>query len=312
MTLNIKISDFEILRKSKSDFGEIARRLADIFVKMVFIDGIFHGDPHPGNIFILKKDRLCFIDFGITGRLSEDMQEKLVRIISGIAYKDSQLIIKTMFSMNVISENSDINAIRFALDGLIDEYAHLALGEIEVGKLITEVVGIASKNGVRIPSNFMLLSKSFLMVESIGRELEPDFLLIPYLKPYLMEFIYHRVLNKERIGKKMLHFLDDSIYLVEELPFRLNSIVRKLEGGKLRVNYKHEGLEELQKKIDSSSNRIAVSLIISSIIIGSSLIMFSEKGFLVYDYPLLGLGGFIVAGFFGLILVVSIFRSGKL
>lgn len=306
----VKISDRAALLSTGHEPGVIARRGAEVFAKMVLVDGLFHGDPHPGNLFIDGRNRICFIDFGITGRLSLDQREKLTLLIAGIILRDVTLIVKGLFLMDMLPSDWDAVAFRADTEEFLNEYYSLPLARIEIGRVIYEIIGIANRHRIRVPAAFSLLSKSLLTIEGIGRDLDPGFMLFPILKPHLTRFAWN-LFTPERLVRDGIHFLDDLRTFFCVLPFRVNTITRKLERGELSIEFRHVGLETLIRKLDTVSSRIAASLVISAIIIGSALISFSGKGPTFMGVPAFGAAGFLVAGIFGILLVVSILRSGS-
>lgn len=307
----IKISDVAALRAAGHDPVLIARRGAELFAKMVLVDGLFHGDPHAGNLFIAGDNRICFIDFGITGHLSLDQREKLTLLIAGVTLRDTALIVKGMFLMDMLPGDWDASAFKSDTEEFLNEYYNLPLKQIEIGKLIYEIIKIANRHRIRVPACFSLLSKTLLTMEGLGRTLDPEFELFPILKPHLMRFAWN-LFTPERLVRDGIHFLDDLRTFFFVLPFRINTITKKLERGDLSLEFRHVGLEELITKLDTVSTRISAAMVISAIIIGSSLITFSGKGPTVMGVPAFGAVGFIIAGILGLILVASILRSGKL
>lgn len=306
----VKVTDRAALEAAGHDPRVIARRGAEVFAKMVLVDGLFHGDPHPGNLFIDGKNRISFIDFGITGRLSLDQREKLTLVITGIILRDVPLIVKGMFLMDMLPSDWDAVAFRADTEEFLNDYYNVPLARIEIGRVIYEIIVIANRHRIRVPASFSLLAKTLLTMEGIGRRLDPDFLLFPILKPHLTRFAWN-LFTPERFARDAIHFLDDLRTFFCVLPFRVNTITRKLERGELSLEFRHVGLEALIRKLDVVSSRIAASLVISAIIIGSALITFSGKGPTVWGVPAFGAVGFLIAGVFGVLLIVSIFRSGS-
>lgn len=304
------ITDRAALLAAGHDPAVIARHGAEVFAKMVLVDGLFHGDPHPGNLFIDGQNRICFIDFGITGRLSLDQREKLTLLIAGIILRDVTLIVKGLFLMDMLPSDWDAVAFRADTEEFLNEYYNLPLARIEIGRVVFEIIGIANRHRIRVPAAFSLLSKSLLTIEGIGRDLDPNFMLFPILKPHLTRFAWN-LFTPERFVRDGIHFLDDLRTFFCVLPFRVNTITRKLERGELSIEFRHVGLETLIRKLDTVSSRIAASLVLSAIIIGSALITFSGKGPTIMGVPAFGAAGFLIAGIFGILLVVSILRSGS-
>ena len=307
----IKADRVEELKALGFDLKTIAHNGASAFFKMILIDGLFHGDPHPGNVFIRYDGTIAFIDFGITGKLTEEHQTRVVNMFLGLMTKDSDKILKNLLVMGVMPDNIDIGLLRYEIDEFIDDYYGRPLKSIELGKLMLQTIKIAVRHKIRVPAEYSLLCKATMEIESIGRTLDPDFEANKIAGPFITE-ITKKLLWPQNFTKFFINFAEDIKEFITESPRSFNSIIKKVEKGKLAIEFHHIGLEELIDKLDSVSSRISVSLIISAIIVASGFIVMTGRGPMVYGIPTLGLVGFITAGILGIMLIISVFRSGRL
>ncbi|EKD68692.1 MAG: hypothetical protein ACD_47C00482G0002 [uncultured bacterium] len=307
----IKADRVEELKALGFDLKTIAHNGASAFFKMILIDGLFHGDPHPGNVFIRYDGTIAFIDFGITGKLTEEHQTRVVNMFLGLMTKDSDKILKNLLVMGVMPDNIDIGLLRYEIDEFIDDYYGRPLKNIELGKLMLQTIKIAVRHKIRVPAEYSLLCKATMEIESIGRTLDPDFEANKIAGPFITE-ITKKLLWPQNFTKFFINFAEDIKEFITESPRSFNSIIKKVEKGKLAIEFHHIGLEELIDKLDSVSSRISVSLIISAIIVASGFIVMTGRGPMVYGIPTLGLVGFITAGVLGIMLIISVFRSGRL
>lgn len=307
----IKADRIEELKALGFDLKTIAHNGASAFFKMILIDGLFHGDPHPGNVFIRYDGTIAFIDFGITGKLTEEHQTRVVNMFLGLMTKDSDKILKNLLVMGVMPDNIDIGLLRYEIDEFIDDYYGRPLKNIELGKLMLQTIKIAVRHKIRVPAEYSLLCKATMEIESIGRTLDPDFEANKIAGPFITE-ITKKLLWPQNFTKFFINFAEDIKEFITESPRSFNSIIKKVEKGKLAIEFHHIGLEELIDKLDSVSSRISVSLIISAIIVASGFIVMTGRGPMVYGIPTLGLVGFITAGVLGIMLIISVFRSGRL
>jgi ubiquinone biosynthesis protein len=307
----IKADRVEELKALGFDLKTIAHNGASAFFKMILIDGLFHGDPHPGNVFIRYDGTIAFIDFGITGKLTEEHQTRVVNMFLGLMTKDSDKILKNLLVMGVMPDNIDIGLLRYEIDEFIDDYYGRPLKSIELGKLMLQTIKIAVRHKIRVPAEYSLLCKATMEIESIGRTLDPDFEANKIAGPFITE-ITKKLLWPQNFTKFFINFAEDIKEFITESPRSFNSIIKKVEKGKLAIEFHHIGLEELIDKLDSVSSRISVSLIISAIIVASGFIVMTGRGPMVYGIPTLGLVGFITAGVLGIMLIISVFRSGRL
>ncbi|MFH1859896.1 MAG: AarF/UbiB family protein, partial [bacterium] len=171
----IKISDVKRIEESGLDPKIIARNGAKAILKQVFIDGFFHGDPHPGNILCLEGNRLAFLDFGIVGRIDERMQQNIADAILGMLLKNTQQIIDCFWRLGTIDEDVDKRALKADLDTFVERYYEIPLEKLKIGKMLQDVLEIAIKNNLRILPEFLLLAKTLIVMEGVGLMLDPTF-----------------------------------------------------------------------------------------------------------------------------------------
>jgi len=307
----IKISEITKIKNGKFDRKKIARRGVDVVLKQIFEDGFFHGDPHPGNIFVLKNNIIVLLDCGMVGYIDEETMNNMADLLIAVVAKDTNKIIKSFVEMDIINEEMNLKELRTDIKEFVNKYYGVPLKQLEIGKIGEEVLEVMIRNHIKVPSELVLLIKALVTIEAIGRKLDPEFDMVSHVKPFVKKLIQKRH-SPSQVWKKGADFLTDSIRLFWSLPEEFRWLVRKLKQGELNIGFRHKGLEKLINSMDKASNRFSFSIIIASLIIGSSLIIQSDKGPLLFDFPALGILGFLVAAILGLGLVISILRSGKL
>ncbi|MCD6408672.1 2-polyprenylphenol 6-hydroxylase [bacterium] len=306
----IKISRIEEVEKAGFDRKEIAEKISNIVLKQVFIDGFFHADPHPGNIFVLKDGRICLLDFGIIGRLNEERKLQLIYLFNGLIKGDSERIIRTLKEMNAIEEDEvNIEDLEREIDDMLDRYRDLPLKEINLNEILGESFEIMRKFKIKIPADLSLLSKVLLTLEGVMLNLNPEFKIITSLKPYVIEFIEKRA--RFFSFNELIKNFQEFYYMAKQIPSSVESFLKLIKKGYVNVAFEHKGLQNLTSTMDKSSNRISFSLIISAILISSSLIMVSGKGPHLMGLPAFGIIGFLVSGILGIWLIVGIIKSGR-
>ncbi len=307
----IKVSETARLDEAGFDRKRIAARGADLLLEQVFKFGFFHADPHPGNIFILRDHVICYLDFGMMGSVDRRAKEDFVGLAEGYVGRDAA---KTVDSLLRLTE-WEIEPDRRALEKDVAEYTELhlykPLKEWRIRDLIQGMMEIVAKHELRIPPDVYLMIKAFSEVEGLGLMLDRDFDLLDRARPFIRRVKLER-LSPERLYEEIAGSGSELAGFIRETPGLLRDIFNQVKQGKTRIGFEHRGLERFISEMDRSSNRIAFSLIVSSLIIGSSLIMTTEIGPLLFGFPMLGIVGYCIAGIFGIWLVVSIFRSGKL
>lgn len=193
---------------------------------------------------------------------------------------------------------------------LLDEYYGADLKEIDISRIINQMLNLAFKYRVQLPTDFILLGKALMTVEGIGRDLDPDFNVLAAAKPFAYQLLRKRF-HPKRIFTEIFSDAKQLYHFLVHTPKQLERILKLLERQDFKIELRHIGLEELISKLDIITNRLSVSIIVSALIVGSSYIMQTDKGPTLFELPALGLGGYLLAGFFGLWLVISILRSGR-
>jgi ubiquinone biosynthesis protein len=307
----IKVSDLTLLERSGLNRKIIAHRGADAFLEMVLDHGFFHGDPHPGNVMILPDNVICLLDYGIVGRLDEELRTFLSDILLAIVNRDVDQVVSLLLFAGDISDNLDIRALKRDLSHFIDSYYEIPLKEIEVGRMLMEFIEIITLYSIRIQPDLMLLAKSLVIVEGMGRSLDPAFNMVDHLRPF-MERALRQKLSPRRISRDINSVLASYLSLARNLPRDIKEIINRLNRNKFKIDLEHRGLDKFTADFDRSMNRLSSSLILAALIIGSSIIMQTEKGPQLLGFPVFAFLGYTGAGFLGLWLVYAIFRSGRM
>ena len=307
----IKISEMNKLEEAGLDRKIIAYNGAQAILKQVFEHGFFHADPHPGNIFVVSNNVIAPIDYGMMGSLDEELMEAAGNLLTAIVKKDVNKIIRAFTDIGILENTLDIRGLKLDLTDFLDRYYQVPLSQLDVGKILSELTEIIRKHRIRLPSDLTLMGKALVTEEGVGRILNPDFDLITMAKPYV-EKIMMRKLDPRRHLKEFASTMDDFNRLIKILPTEIRAIVMKIKKGELNIKFEHKGLEHFISELDKASNRLSFSLIIASLIIGSSLIVQLDKGPLIFGFPVFGILGYLIAAFLGLWLVIAIIRSGKL
>jgi ubiquinone biosynthesis protein len=307
----VKVTDGERFEQSGMDGRLIAQRGAAAFLEMVLTHGFFHGDLHPGNVLILPGNVICLLDYGIVGRLDEGLKTFLTDSLYAIVNRDMDEMVSLLLFAGDISDNLDIPALKRDLSHFIDSYYEIPLKEIEVGRMLMEFIEIITLYNIRIQPDLMLLIKSLVLIESMGRGLNPAFNMVEHLRPFIEKALrrkYSPLHVSRDINKILLSYLN----LARNLPRDLKEFINRINHNKFKIDLEHRGLDRFTADFDRSINRLSVSLILAAIIVGSSIMMHTDKGPLFLGFPVLAFTGYTVAGLIGLWLVYAIIRSGRM
>ncbi len=307
----IKISQLEELEAAGLDLKTIARNGADNFLRQVFIHGLFHADPHPGNLHVLADNTICIFDFGMVGRLDDDLKLHLTELLLCVLRRDVDRLVMQLLYSGDLHDESNLKNLKRDLTEFIDDYYDILLQDLKVGKLLIDFIDILTEYKIKFPANLMLLSRALFVMEGLGKQLDPNFNMVEQLKPFAEQIITERY-SPTNIAKDAAKTLQSYQALGKSLPKDIKEFINRINRNKFKIDLEHRGFERLINDLDKSTNRISFSMIISALIVGSSLIMQIDKGPMLFGFPILGLLGYSVAGFLGLGLAIAILRSGRM
>ncbi|HHE65474.1 MAG TPA: AarF/ABC1/UbiB kinase family protein, partial [Bacteroidetes bacterium] len=307
----IKITDIEQYAKSDIDPKQVAINGARALMKQIFEFGIFHADPHPGNIFVLPGNVLVLVDFGMVGRVDEEMKMYLLELAKGIINKDVYRITRVLLNIGMVEEQINVRQLRRDLLDYLDRYYGVPLGQLNTTQLMNEFMELVRNYQIKLPSDMVMMGRAISLSESLGRQLCPDFNILELLVPYTRRLLFHRW-NPTYHYRNFNRMIETGYDLFRSLPEDIHNIILKFKKDRITVRFFHQGLEHLTRELDRSSNRIAFSLIIAALIIGSSMVIQLNKGPFLWGYPAIGIIGYVLATVLGFWLIIAILRSGKL
>lgn len=307
----IKASKVATLRSQGYDLHLIAERGANLVMEQVFVHGFFHGDPHPGNIFILPGDVICFLDFGMMGRISRQDREDFTDLMLSIVTKNDRKITAGVLSITTPFGKLDHAALSRDLGDLLERYMYLPLKDLQAGKILRELLDLVQRHKLSIKPNLYLMIKALSTIEGVGLLLNPDLEIIKLAEPYVKKVKADR-LRPSRLAEEIGETSGEYLKLIQEVPEEVRGILQQLRAGRMKLEFEHRGLGRLTKVLDQVSNRIAFAIVMAAQIIGSSLIVLSGIPPKWHEIPIIGLVGFLVAGIMGFWLLISIIRHGRL
>ncbi len=307
----VKISEITQEKyRQQFDLKKIANQAAEALLKQILLDGFFHADPHPGNLFVQSPDTIVMLDVGMTGHLDERTIIIIAKILRSANEKNYSHIIRGLQDLGLVVQKVDKFSLRQDLDELLELYSNRPFKTISMTKMNQQILGIMMRHKMAIPSNLVMMLRSISIAESVGKQLEPDFDMFSLVQPFVRK-IYLKLYSPRRWKERGVNVMDESVELVEHLPHHLSDLLRKLREGQFEVKLEHHNLEEITQEMKGSSNRIAASLIIAALIVGSSLILQQGIGPTISNVSIIGIIGYIIAGVLGLGLIISIFRSSR-
>ena len=307
----IKISETAQLDAAGYNRKTIAKNGGQAFLEQVLSHGLFHADPHPGNILVLEQETICFIDLGMVGYLNDDLQQQLVSLLLCIYERDIDLLMSLVLSSREKSKEINIAELKRDLSEFVDDYYQIPLERINSLKFVNEFIGLMKKHHIRFPSELILLAKAMITIEGIGRQLDPSYNVIDQIRPTVTELLKQRI-SASNIRKEVVQVLRAYTAVAKTLPHDIKELLDRVNNNNFKIDLEHRGFDKLITDLDKSSNRLSFSFIIGSLIIGSSLIMQTDRGPHLFGIPILGFLGYTTAAALGLWLAIGIMRSGRL
>jgi ubiquinone biosynthesis protein len=306
----MKVTDIAALDAAGIDRTALSKRGARIFLKMVFEDGFFHADLHPGNLFIEEGGNIGLIDFGMVGIVDKRTQEELGLLLSGMISQDSDRLVDALLELGASQQPVDRAALRRDVEHLLSQFADQPLSALPLGPLLTEVLSVMRRYHLVLPSNLVLLLKTLVMTEGMVVQLDPSFNLVEALTPYVERLMlqqYSPTAWVRRLGK----MIPDLTWLATEFPQHLRRLMGELERGTLKFDIQPTGLEPVFKRIERIANRIVLGVIVAALIVGLSMLVSAYRPGVPGVWEVLLTIGLTLAGVLAIYLVWSIFRSGR-
>ncbi len=289
----------------------IAGRGADLVLKQVFDHGFFHADPHGGNMVVLPDNVICFFDYGMMGHIGEVYRGYLADMILGVVNHDPALMTKAVVKLGKVRIVEDMGKLEADVGDFMESYNYRPLKELKVGAMLQEFVKLLLEHRLKVQPDFYLLIRAIVTIEGVGRKLSPDFDMVQHTKPFAKKLAEER-LSLKKMAKDIYATSLDLVMLLRDIPAERRESIEQVRTGRARLEFKHMGLEPIIKVHDQVSNRIAFSITLAALIIGSSLIVLSGIPPKWHEVPVIGIVGFLGAGIMGFGLLVSILRHGKM
>jgi ubiquinone biosynthesis protein len=307
----IKVTDIHSLCQAGYDCPLITQRGADILLKQIFSFGFFHADPHPGNIFVLPGNVICLLDFGMMGAVDRATREIFVALVDAVIRRDEPRTAQVLLKLTEWDEEPDLTQLEKDVADFIAQYLYRPLKEIQLARLLQHLLELATRHRMRMPADIFLMLKALTQVESVARQLDPEFDLIQKATPFIRQVKLSRI-APSRIADDLVGLVEQSYEFLTDFPKDLLVLSRSLRQRKLSFTLVMKDLDKMLATHDQISNRISFAIIIASLIIGSALIVISNMPPLFYGISAIGLIGFLAAGFLGIWLLVAIIKKGRL
>ncbi len=308
----MQIADLETTSWPVEERRELAYRITDVWMTMIFRHGFFHGDPHPANIMLLDDRRIGLVDFGLSGRLTAEDMTRLTRLFVDAATENVSALPRRLADLGVRYPRAMENELRGRLEELFYRYYGQSLSDIDPLEVIRESFSLIYELNLQLPTRFVVLDKALATLGSVGVELYPGFNVFEVARPYARQLIQDR-LSPPRLAMRAQKETRELLGLAREFPYQVHDILEDARNGRLEVTFRNSGLDHLEDRLDHAVNRLAVALVILGGLVGSSIVgVLADRGPHVFGLNVISFFGFTISAGFGVWLVWGVIRSGRL
>ncbi|MFH1746634.1 MAG: AarF/UbiB family protein [Planctomycetota bacterium] len=305
------VRDVEKLRKQGHDLCRVAHNGLDVVLKQIFEHGLFHADPHPGNIFVLPGDVICLLDYGMVGQVMPDDGERFATLLHAIFGKDVEQATSAVLDLAEADAGKDRKALQRDLHEFIEFDAEQIMKGMAFGEAMNRLVRTLREHELVLPAKHTLLIKALATIEQVGRDLDPNLDLAKLVRPYIVQLLKRRY-SARRVLSDVSRAMRDMIVLARLLPGDARELVASFKSSGFKISLRQEDIHRVTESYERSASRMTFGMIIGSLIVGSSLLMQLSRGPNFLGLPVLGLVGYLLAAILGLGMVYSMWRSRKL
>ncbi|MGR8931200.1 MAG: ABC1 kinase family protein [Gammaproteobacteria bacterium] len=288
----------------------LAERGVKAILHMIMVDGFFHADPHPGNVFYLPDNRLAFIDFGMMGRLTEERREQVVSFLYGMVNHNATTVVEILEDWSDIVKTDTQSTLVVEIDAFVEHYSSLALKDLSLPMMIGDLMIILRDHNLSLPPDLALLIKTYISLDGFGRYLEPEFNTLNFSGPIVQKLIADRY-KPDAVAKRGWRNLTILADLMSGFPKQLHQLLRASRKGSIQVNITVTGLDRQINKINGAITRLTMGIVTAALIIGTSIVMTVKSNREIMGMPFFGFIGFASASIVGIWLMISIWRGHK-
>lgn len=305
----IKVNNSKALEERNWNKEGLSELISKLFLEQVFLYGLFHGDPHPGNILIVDRCLVSFIDFGIVGYIDNKMLDFIVTTLRSIQDKNVDKIIEKLSDIDALTIDTDEAELRNDIFNIINYYFDLTIDKIDFGEGLNEFLSVLYRHKLRVPFQLTILIKSLVTLEGTLKSLDPHFNLLNISSEVMDKLRKKKIeeLNFSEFIRTSLNMYDT----FKRIPGQFLSILNKVEKNQIKITMKQEGLGDLEREINALSNKLSLSLLVSALIVGSSIVIHADVRPKMLGIPIFGLIGYIFGLVVGFGFIISAIRRKK-
>ena len=300
----------DLKNEAFADREALAKKGLKAAIRQILEDGFFHADPHPGNLLITEDERICLLDWGMTGRLSDRDRFELIDLLKSVVDHEGEELLHALLQLGSTQEVVDQRGLERELLDILDSYSAVPIKDMNIGQLLLAITELLRTYHLRLPPDLILMIKALVTAEGTARLIYPDLNVVSEAKGYISGLALERF-KPESLWRTLRFAMSQFLALQQEAPMRVMRILNKADKGELTLGFRHENLEGLRHTLDNTVNRLTFGIIIGAMIIGSSMIITTGIGPLLFGFPALGVIGYIISAVLGLWLIYNIIRRRK-
>ena len=305
-----KITDLHPLARMEFDGTALAEELFRAYLQQILVDGFFHADPHPGNVFLTEDYRIALIDLGMVGRVMPGLQEQLLQLLLAISEGRGDDAAGIAIKIGDRKEDFAEREFTRAIAEIVAKQQGATVDQMQVGRLVLEVTQASAENGIRVPAELTMLGKTLLNLDQVGRAIEPNFDPNASIRRNAAQIMQQRLMKSLSPGNLFSGVLELKD-LLQRLPARINKIIDAIANNELKVSVDAIDEKTLVVGFQKVANRITVGLIIAALIVGAAMLMQVETTFRILGYPGLAILLFLAAAGGGVVLLINILFYDK-
>jgi len=305
-----KITDLHPLGRMEFDGNALAEDLFHAYLQQILVDGFFHADPHPGNVFITEDYRIALIDLGMVGKIMPGLQEQLLQLLLAIAEGRGDDAAGIAVRIGDRKDDFDEKEFTHAIAEIVAKQQGATMDQMQVGRLVLEVTQASGENGIRVPGELTMLGKTLLNLDQVGRAIEPSFDPNASIRRNAAQIMQQRLMKSLSPGNLFSGVLELKD-LVQRLPARINKILDAIANNEMKISVDAIDEKTLVVGFQKVANRITVGLIIAALIVGAAMMMRVETTFRIWGYPGLAILLFLAAAGGGVVLLINILFYDK-
>ncbi|MCF8053357.1 MAG: hypothetical protein K9L59_19145 [Desulfobacterales bacterium] len=305
-----KITELSPLTRLDFKGADLAEELFHAYLKQILVDGFFHADPHPGNVFLTDDHRIALLDLGMVGHITTQLQENLLQLLLAVSDGRGDDAATIAIKISELKEDFSETTFRRRVADLVSEHQGSKMDQIQVGRVVLEITQISADNGLRVPPELTLLSKTLLNLDLVGQTLDPQFDPNASIRRNTEKILRQR-LWKALSSSNLLGVLFEMKDLVLRLPGRLNQILDGVAHNKLKVKLETIDKDVFIEGLQKIANRITLGLVLAALIVSAALLMRVETSFRIFGYPGFAILCFLGVGGGGLFLIIHILMKDR-